>query len=70
MPSDHSDTPAALAKRSAPEPLKTALHAHLRSIVEKPITTRMLLELGQAASLASLIAMIIVLVDSAPAPNV
>lgn len=45
--------PAALTQRSAPEPLRLALHAHLKSVAEKPMTTRTLLELGQAASLAS-----------------
>lgn len=45
-------TPAALAKRSAPEPIRQALHEHLRAIVDKPLTTRTLLELEQAASLA------------------
>ena len=51
MPSDA--LPAALTQRSAPAEIKSALHAHLRLIVDKPITTRMLLELEQAASLAS-----------------
>jgi len=51
MPSDDS-IPFALA-RSAPETLRDALHAHLRSVVDKPLGTRMLLELEQAASLAS-----------------
>lgn len=50
LPKD--DLPAAMAQRSAPETLKTALHEHLQAIVRKPLSARMLLELGQAAELA------------------
>jgi hypothetical protein len=44
--------PAALRQTQAPEPLKDALKAQLQLVLDKPLSTRMLLELSQTAELA------------------